>query len=139
MELYPAFVLRTTPCFAVVAVPASIGARVSEGIKRMLAEWKARERTLSNDPKIEAENDLVFARIKSATAHIDARHSGKGWLPSELVKIGYCVLRTGRNPEDADDFVETMLAASGMPTEGGDVKQAPFMGSPTGKAGDVQP
>jgi hypothetical protein len=35
-----------------------------------------------------------------------------------------------------DDW--TLALASGIPTEGGDVQQTPFMGSPTGAAGDAQ-
>ena len=90
---------------------------MSAGIKRMLAEREARKRASTDTPRSLAKNRAAFARIAAAAPALDAAYNGNGWKSSELARIGYCVLATSRNPEDADDFLSTFLA-QGTPDDG---------------------
>lgn len=55
--------------------------------------------------------DPAFDEIAKAESRIDANWTGLGWKPSELLTIGYCVLKTSKHPTDAKDFLEQGLAA----------------------------
>lgn len=56
--------------------------------------------------------DAAIAAIHRAAPFMDATWSGAGWKPSEMLRVGYCVLATGRHPDQAEAFLFDMLKAA---------------------------
>lgn len=54
----------------------------------------------------------AMIRIDRAAPFIDAKFDGKGWKPSELLRIGWCALATGRRPSAADEYLDDQLEAA---------------------------
>jgi hypothetical protein len=109
---------------------------VSEGIKRMLAEREAlaeRERVssaLEDSPKKLLESEAAMKMVDLAQPFIDGiSPDPTKWLPSSLLRIGYCVISTGDNPETALDFVERHLDIARERYKAG-LDPNPFLGRP---------
>lgn len=89
---------------------------MSAGIKKMLAEKAALQKFLHPEweergsrPKRMPGATVAMLRIDRAEPFVDASWSGQGWKPSELLKIGFWVIGSGRRPDEALPFVNILL------------------------------
>lgn len=81
---------------------------MSAGIKRMLAERAARQRSLSGHSR-KFNDDIARIRENAATLDEGFNRATK-WKPSEALLIAYCVLATSARPEGADELLRERLA-----------------------------